>query len=148
LRKNTIRQAELPSILLPNLELSGMKGLVRMSPKLDYASPLPRTKTYALLSMVCGVCSGPAGVGLAVFSLGKSSPWSMAGESVIAAAGLIALAVPLLGSFIFALIVMNRLPKTRSRQEHIFAIIGSVAPVAWGVAIVALFFWAMSNASF
>jgi hypothetical protein len=98
---------------------------------LDYAQPTTYQRTLALPAMICGLISGPLGYGFAF-------PASYSGsEQTKELLGILAIIGPLVCAFIFALVVKIRLPIMSPRRDHMFSVIGMVAPILWGVAIFA-----------
>jgi hypothetical protein len=108
--------------------------------KLDYARPEPHRNSLAIAAMICGLCSGPAGYGLALFLADNHLA-----ESVKELRGELALVLTLGGASVFAYVVRVRLPITGAARDRVFANIGVVAPIAWCAAGIAVLIFALAD---
>ena len=92
-----------------------------MSSILDYARPPSADKTNAVSALVCGLCSGPVGFGLAL--LGSANSWS---EGTKEALGWIALALTMGGALVYGCVIKLKMPASASQRDHAFTTVGIV----------------------
>jgi ribose/xylose/arabinose/galactoside ABC-type transport system permease subunit len=97
-------------------------------------------KSLALPSLVFSLCSGPAGIALALFGAANHLP-----EPTKESLGLSAFVVTLGGSFMFACVVRATMPDDAPARLRQFANFAIAAPIAWGICIAAFIMYALSQ---
>jgi hypothetical protein len=97
-----------------------------MPASLEYARPESHDRVLVRVALVCSICSGPAAFGLAMLA------------SLTEFSEIVALAVVLGGTFVFACIVRIGLPQAAPPRIWHLVNVAVVAPVAWSIAIVLL----------
>ena len=107
---------------------------------LEYALPDQTVKTNAVWALVCGLCSGPVGFGLAI--LASANSWA---EGTKERVGFIALVGTLGAAVLFSCLIKQKLPTSASRRDHSFTTVGIAAPMVWGLIIFLYISWALSQ---
>jgi len=97
---------------------------------LDYERRLTRTRSIAIVALVCGLCCGPAAVGLAMLASGDSVPDSK--KDFLSSLAIVA---PIAGAFVFSGVARITLSVHSTSRERLLANIAIVSTVAWGTII-------------
>jgi hypothetical protein len=103
-----------------------------MRAPLEYARPKSPVRSLALPAFVCGLCSGPAVVGLG--TLVAANDDSQTAQQL----ALFFSCVVLAGALAFGCIARARLPSGAPPRLRLFANLAVAAPIAWCIAILAL----------
>ena len=114
-------------------------GRHMMGTPLEYAGPTGLAKTMAAPAMICGLCSGPVGFGLAfICSLIRLD------EKTEALLMFLAVGIPMAGALVFGCVARSRLPAGASKRDRRFAYVGISAPIGWGLAFFLWFIYEMN----
>ena len=103
---------------------------------LEYAGPIQKVRTEALPAMICGLCCGPVGWGLA-YLCGALCSAGHCSESTELIAVVAAFVTTTGWGFVFGCFVLKDLPAAAPVRDRVFAILGVVAPIGWAIAIMA-----------